>query len=67
VPILLDLTPQRVSAAYRRLFTVFALAGVGSQLTTVAIGLQVYQLTGSSFAVGLAGLFALVPIIVMGL
>ena len=67
MPILLDLTPLRVSPAYRRLFTGFTLAGVGSQLTIVAIGLQVYQLTGSSFAVGLVGLFALVPIIVMGL
>jgi len=49
------------------LFTGFTLAGVGSQLTVVAIGLQVYELTGSSFSVGLVGLFALVPIIVMGL
>ena len=67
MPILLDLTPLRVSPAYRRLFTGFTLAGVGSQLTVVAIGLQVYELTGSSFSVGLVGLFALVPIIVMGL
>ncbi|MEO6145213.1 MAG: MFS transporter, partial [Dermatophilaceae bacterium] len=67
MPILLDLTPLRVSPAYRRLFTGFTLAGIGSQLTIVAIGLQVYELTGSSFSVGLVGLFALVPIIVMGL
>jgi MFS family permease len=67
VPILLDLTPLRVSPAYRRLFTGFTLAGVGSQLTVVAIGLQVYALTSSSFSVGLVGLFALVPIIIMGL
>ena len=67
MPILLDLTPLRFSPAYRRLFTGFTLAGIGSQLTVVAIGLQVYELTGSSFSVGLVGLFALVPIIVMGL
>ena len=67
MPILLDLTPLRASPAYRRLYTGFTLAGVGSQLTVVAIGLQVYELTGSSFSVGLVGLFALVPIIVMGL
>jgi MFS family permease len=67
VPILLDLAPLRASPAYRRLFTGFTLAGVGSQLTVVAIGLQVYGLTGSSFSVGLVGLFALVPIIIMGL
>jgi len=67
VPILLDLNPLRVSPAYRRLYTGFTLAGVGSQVTVVAIGLQVYQLTGSSFSVGLVGLFALAPIIIMGL
>jgi hypothetical protein len=33
----------------------------------VEIGLQVYQLTGWSFSVGLVDLFALVPIIIMGL
>jgi MFS family permease len=67
VPILLDLTPLRASPAYRRLFIGFTLAGVGSQLTVMAVGLQVYELTGSSFSVGVVGLFALVPIIVMGL
>lgn len=67
MPILLDLTPLRVNPAYRRLFTGYTLAGVGSQLTVVAIGLQVYELTSSSFSVGLVGLFALVPIIIMGL
>ena len=67
MPILLDLTPLRANPAYRRLYTGFTLAGVGSQLAVVAIGLQVYELTGSSFSVGLVGLFALVPIIVMGL
>lgn len=67
MPILLDLAPLRASPAYRRLYTGFTLAGVGSQLTVVAIGLQVYGLTGSSFSVGLVGLFALVPIIIMGL
>ena len=67
MPILLDLAPLRASPAYRRLYIGFTLAGVGSQLTVVAIGLQVYALTGSSFSVGLVGLFALVPIIIMGL
>ena len=64
---MLDLAPLRASPAYRRLYIGFTLAGVGSQLTVVAIGLQVYELTGSSFSVGLVGLFALVPIIIMGL
>ncbi len=62
-----DLTPLRTSPAYLRLWTGFTLAGVGAQMATVAIGLQVYDLTGSSAAVGLVGLFALVPLVVLGL
>jgi MFS family permease len=44
-----------------------SLSGIGSQLTTVAVGLQVYDLTGSTFHVGLVGLFALVPLAALGL
>ncbi|WP_370882675.1 MFS transporter [Kineosporia succinea] len=43
------------------------LSSIGSQLTTVAVGLQVYDLTGSTFSVGLVGLFSLGPLIVFGL
>ncbi|WP_372492092.1 MFS transporter [Kineosporia corallincola] len=43
------------------------LSSIGSQLTNVAVGLQVYDLTGSTFKVGLVGLVALVPLIVFGL
>ena len=67
MPLLLDLTPLRVNPAYRRLYAGFTFANVGSQLATVAIGLQVYDLTRSTAAVGLVGLFALVPLVVMGL
>ena len=67
VPVLLDTTPLRVNPSYRRLFTGFTLSGIGAQLAVVAIGLQVYAISGTSFAVGLVGLFALVPLVVMGL
>ncbi len=67
MPLLLDLTPLRVNPSYRRLYSGFAVSGIGAQLATVAIGLQVYDLTGSSFAVGLVGLCALGPIVLMGL
>ena len=67
MPLLLDITPLRVNAAYRRLYAGLTLSGVGAQLATIAIGLQVYDLTGSTAAVGLVGLFALVPLVVMGL
>lgn len=65
--LLADLTPLRVSADYRRLFVGNALANIGQQLAITALGLQVYDLTGSTFAVGLVGLFALVPLVVLGL
>ncbi|MDE9364836.1 MFS transporter [Luteipulveratus sp. YIM 133132] len=65
--LLLDITPLRVNASYRRLFTGFTLSGIGAQLATVAIGLQVYDITESTFAVGVVGLCALVPLVVMGL
>lgn len=65
--LLLDLTPLRVSRAYRRMWLGSALSGVGSAVTTVAVGLQVYELTGSTASVGLAGLFALVPLVALGL
>lgn len=67
MPLLLDVTPLRVNASYRRLFTGFTLSGIGAQLATVAIGLQVYDITGSTFAVGIVGLCALVPLVAMGL
>ena len=62
-----DLTPLRTSPAFLRLWVGFSLAGIGAQLATVAIGLHVFELTGSTAAVGLVGLFALVPLVFFGL
>ncbi len=62
-----DLTPLRRSADYRRIYTGFTLSNVGSQMAVVAVGLQVYDQTRSTAAVGLVGLFALVPLVVLGL
>ena len=67
MPLLLDLAPLRENAPYRRLYAGFTLSNVGSQLAVVAIGLQVYELTRSTAAVGVVGLCALVPLVVMGL
>jgi ENTS family enterobactin (siderophore) exporter len=44
-----------------------ALAGMGSQLTAIAVGLQVYELSGSTLAVGFVGLAAFVPLVLLGL
>lgn len=62
-----DLTPLRISPAFRRLWIGNALSAVGSQLTLLAVSLEIYALTGSSFNVGLLGLFALVPLVLAGL
>lgn len=65
--LLADLTPLRVSPDYRRLWIGNALSSVGTQLTLVAVSLEVYHLTGSSLYVGLLGLFAVVPLVIAGL
>ncbi|MFD7261161.1 MFS transporter [Streptomyces sp. NPDC059874] len=62
-----DLTPLRTSADYRRLWIGGTISWVGQAMTTLAISLQVYDITGSSFSVGLVGLFSLVPLVVFGL
>jgi len=62
-----DLTPLRVSPAYRRLWLALGISNIGQQMTSVAVGLQVWDLTGSSFMVGLVGLFQLVPLVGFGL
>jgi MFS family permease len=65
--LLADITPLRVSPDYRRLWLALSISNVGQQMTAVAVGIQVYSITQSSFAVGLVGLFQLVPLIGFGL
>ncbi|WP_406344678.1 MFS transporter [Streptomyces sp. NBC_00648] len=65
--ILADLTPLRSSPDYRRLWFGNTISWVGQGMTSLAISLQVYDITGSSFSVGLVGLFSLVPLMVFGL
>lgn len=43
------------------------MSNLGTQLTVVAVGLQIYDITGSTFSVGLLGIFALVPLVALGL
>ena len=62
-----DVRPLQVSAPYRRLFFGNTVAQLGQQMTNVAVAIQVYALTGSSFYVGLVGVFALVPLVALGL
>jgi len=62
-----DIRPLQVSPPYRRLFFGNTVAQLGQQMTTVAIAIQVYSLTHSSFYVGLVGVFALFPLVFLGL
>ncbi|MDO8308619.1 MAG: MFS transporter [Actinomycetota bacterium] len=62
-----DLTPLRVSAPYRRLWSAFGISNIGQQMAAVAVGLQVYDITQSSLMVGLVGLAQLIPLIGFGL
>jgi MFS family permease len=65
--LLADITPLRESPDFRRLWLGSAVSNVGSQLTLVAVGLEVYRLTQDSLYVGLLSIFALVPLVLGGL
>ncbi|MER5432295.1 MFS transporter [Streptomyces sp. NPDC002588] len=65
--LMVDVEPLRVDASFRRLWIGGALSSVGSRMTTFAVVLQVYQITGSSAAVGVVGLATLIPTLIVGL
>jgi MFS family permease len=60
----LDLTPLRTSRDFRVLWVGELVSIVGRQITVVALPVQVFLLTRSSFDVGLIGLAQLGPLIV---
>ena len=62
----IDVEPLR-QTDFRRLWLGNSLGFVGFQLTAVAVPVQVYELTGSSFWVGMLGIVGLVPLIMFGL
>ncbi|MFC3964428.1 MFS transporter [Nocardia jiangsuensis] len=64
--LLADTTPLR-TPAYRRLWSSNVVTVIGAQLSVVAVPQQIFEITGSSGYVGLAGLFGLVPLVVFGL
>lgn len=53
--------------AYRRVFLGQSTAIVGTMVTQVAVPVQIYALSRSSLAVGLAGLVGFAPLVVFGL
>ena len=62
-----DITPLRSSREFRLLWSGQLVSQIGSAVRFVALPYQVYLLTGSTFAVGLLGLFQALPIIALSL
>lgn len=62
-----DTTPLKLVPGYRWLFSGMFLAQVGRQLTVVAVPIQIFDLTGSTLAVGLLGLAQLIPLLLVSL
>lgn len=62
--IAIDITPLRASRDFRWLWTGLLVTGVGVQFTLVATFVQIYDITGSTAAVGVLGLVGLGGILV---
>ncbi|MEV0490789.1 MFS transporter [Streptomyces atratus] len=67
IRILADLTPLRASPDYRRLWFGNTVSWIGQGMTALAVSLQVYDITGSAFSVGLIGFCSFLPLVVFGL
>jgi MFS family permease len=63
----MDVTPLRTSRDFRLLFLAGTVFYLGGMVSYVAIPFQIYELTGSNFAVGAVGLVELLPLVVFGL
>lgn len=64
---MLDLAPFRESPAYLRMWIGGVASGIGVNLSAVAVGIHIYDLTGSTLAVSLVGGFAFLPMVLMAL
>jgi MFS family permease len=62
-----DVRPLRSSPAFRRLWFGTGISAIGSQITTVAIPIQVWEATHSTFVVGLLGIAALLPLLTVSI
>ena len=60
-----DVRPLRESRDFRRLWFGTGISAIGSQITTVAIPFQLWEETHSTLLVGLLGVAALVPLLVV--
>jgi MFS family permease len=60
----MDLTPLKISRDFRLLFAGKSISDFGDEVIAVVVPFQVFQITGSTLAVGLIGLVQLVPVFV---
>ncbi len=65
--LLLDVTPLRESADFRRLWAGMSLSALGTRMTQIAIPFEVYRLTHSTLLVGILGFARLVPNLALSL
>lgn len=64
--LLVDTTPLKHSPAFARLWIGTSVSQIGAQITIVAVGLHIYELTHSTLAVSFVALWALGPMILAG-
>jgi MFS family permease len=62
-----DTTPLRQSPGFRWLFVGFLFVQGARQLTVVAVPFQVFEITGSTLAVGMLGLAQLIPLLILSI
>lgn len=62
----LDLTPLKHNRNYRWLYLGQLISFFGSMITYVAIPFQMYELTNSTFHVGMLGIVQLIPLVISG-
>jgi MFS family permease len=62
----LDVTPLKENLNYRWLFLSQIISFFGSMITYVAIPFQMYEITSSTFHVGMLGIVQLIPLVISG-
>lgn len=64
---LVDISPLRESPAYRAMWLGQMISLLGSNMRLVAVAWQVFEITGSTVAVGLVGLVEVIPLITVSI
>jgi MFS family permease len=62
----IDVTPLKENLNYRWLFLSQIISFFGSMITYVAIPFQMYEITSSTFHVGMLGIVQLIPLVISG-